>query len=87
MQRDHPVAGIADIILLGPAGGTGPSSAQDALPQFRVGKRAVAEVTGKPRKARRIFIRAIPLLPDARDVLPDAGYKILLLRPLLRTTW
>jgi len=86
VQRYHPITGIADIIFLCPARRAGPSPAQGALPQFGIRKRPVAEVAEEPGETCRIFVRIISLLPDTGDILPDAGYHILLLRPAYLTT-
>lgn len=86
MERYHPVAGIADIIILRPARRAGPSAAQDALPEVSVRKWAVAEITEEPGEARGIPVRGFPLFSDAWNVLPDAGYQILFLLPVLLIT-
>ena len=68
VQRDHPVARVADVKFRCPAGRACPSPAQDALPEFMIGERAVAEIAEEPREVCRVLVGGLPLASHHWDV-------------------
>ncbi len=77
MEPDHAVTRVADIILLGPACRACPPAAQDALPEFAVCERFIAEVAQEPGETPGILVRGFALFPHAGDVTLQAGDKVL----------
>ena len=77
MKPNHAVARVADIILVGPAGGARPPAAQDALPEFAVCERLVAEVAQEPGETPGVLVRGFALFPHSGDITLQAGDKVL----------
>lgn len=76
VEPDHTVAGIADIILLCPARRACPPAAEDALPQFTVCKRLIAQVAEKTGETPGVLLRGLALFPQARDITLQTGDKV-----------
>src|SRR5690606_17518460 len=79
VQFQNAIAGIADVVVLCPAGGAGPPPAQGALLQPGGRIRAVAEVAVEPGERGCIFLRGLTLLSHHGDVIPDAGEQVRIL--------